>query len=225
IPGMGPVAGKLRFTGYLRREVPQTAAPIDSAQPVPEPGYILVTTGGGGDGEELIDWVIAAYERDPSLTHRALILFGPFMAAERRAAFQARVARDPRLQALTFEARVEPLFERAAAVVAMGGYNTFCEILSFGKPALLVPRTMPRLEQYLRAERADVLGLVRMLANDGVRDPRRMAASLHELPRMPVLAHEVRAPMLQGLERISRLVEPWLGPRHELPELRRSRYA
>ena len=107
----------------------------------------------------------------------------------------------------------------------MGGYNTFCEILSFGKPALLVPRTVPRLEQYLRAERAHALGLVRMLADDGARDPRRMAASLHELPRMPVLAHEIRAPMLQGLERISSLVEPWLGPRQELPELRRSRYA
>ena len=57
----------------------------------------------------------------------------------------------------------------------MGGYNTFCEILSFGKPALLVPRTTPRLEQYLRAERAQALGLVRMLANDGVRDPALMA--------------------------------------------------
>jgi predicted glycosyltransferase len=110
-------------------------------------------------------------------------------------------------------------------VVAMGGYNTFCEILSFGKPALLVPRTTPRLEQYLRAERAQRLGLVRMLANDGVRDPQRMAASLRELPLMPVLTDVVRAPMLQGLERISRLIGPWLGPRHEVPELRRSRYA
>ena len=43
---------------------------------------------------------------------------------------------------------------RAAGVVAMGGYNTFCEILSFDKPALIVPRTVPRLEQFIRASRA-----------------------------------------------------------------------
>ena len=35
----------------------------------------------------------------------------------------------------------------------MGGYNTFCEILSFDKRALIVPRTVPRLEQYIRAAR------------------------------------------------------------------------
>ena len=43
---------------------------------------------------------------------------------------------------------------RAVGVVAMGGYNTFCEILSFDKRALIVPRTAPRLEQFIRASRA-----------------------------------------------------------------------
>ena len=80
----------------------------------------------------------------------------------------------------------------------MGGYNTFCEILSFGKPALLVPRTTPRLEQYLRAERAQRLGLVRMLPDDGARAPALMAAALRALPAMPVLAEEVRAPDAAG---------------------------
>ncbi len=32
---------------------------------------------------------------------------------------------------------------RAAGVVAMGGYNTFCEILSFDRPALILPRVRP----------------------------------------------------------------------------------
>ena len=44
----------------------------------------------------------------------------------------------------------------------MGGYNTFCEILSCDVPAIIVPRTIPRLEQYIRASRAQELGLVRM---------------------------------------------------------------
>jgi predicted glycosyltransferase len=212
IPGMEPVAAKIRFTGYLRRDVPHPLA----GQPEPAPpadDYILVTAGGGGDGEALIDWVIGAYESDPGLPHKALIVFGPFMPAETRAAFQERVARDRRLSAITFEARVEPLFERAIAVVAMGGYNTFCEILSFDKPALIVPRTQPRLEQYLRAERASKLGLVRMLAEEGGRDPSRMAGALRELPTATTASLPVREHFLGGLERVADFAEPWLAPR------------
>ena len=163
--------------------------------------------------------MIRAYEHDPGLETRALLVFGPFMPAEQRAAFHDRVARDPRLSAVTFEAHVEPLFERAAAVVAMGGYNTFCEILSFGKPALLVPRTRPRMEQHLRAERAARLGLVRMLPDGGARDPALMAAALRELPHTEPPGAALRDRLLGGLERIADLSEPWLGGHHRRPSI------
>jgi predicted glycosyltransferase len=226
IPGMAGLAPKLRFTGYLRRD-PTEPGPASACGPAPPAdGYVLVTPGGGGDGEGLIDRVISAYEADPGLPHRALILFGPFMPAERRAAFQERVARDPRLSATTFEARVEPLFERASAVVAMGGYNTFCEILSFGKPSLLVPRTQPRREQHLRAERASRLGLVRMLASGEARDPARMAAALRELPSAPPPDPGLLERFLGGHERVAELARPWLDfrvLRRDRPRL--TRYA
>ena len=76
------------------------------------------------------------------------------------------------MRTLTFDARLEGLMARAGGIVAMGGYNTFCEILSFDKPALIVPRTTPRLEQFIRAQRAAELGLVAMLPDNGSRDPR-----------------------------------------------------
>ena len=136
---------------------------------LPGEPYILVTPGGGGDGDALIDWVLRAYESDPGIPHPALVVFGPFMNLERRLEFQERAARLDKVFAITFESRFERLLERALGVVAMGGYNTFCEILSFGKPALLVPRTEPRQEQSLRAERAAQLGLVQVLADDGIR--------------------------------------------------------
>jgi predicted glycosyltransferase len=214
IPGMAAFAGKTRFTGYLRRTISPRAALLPEHELPAEP-FILVTPGGGGDGAELIDWVIGAYEHDPSIPHAALVLFGPFMAPEQRQAFQERVARQRRLRAITFEAHVEPLFERAIGVVAMGGYNTFCEILSFGKPALLVPRTTPRLEQYLRAERAQAAGLMDLLGNDGSRHPALMAAALRDLPRRPVADTATRGRMLTGLDRIAEFAEPWL--RHRRP--------
>lgn len=212
LPGMERLADKVTFTGYLRRQLP--AAPTDASEhELPSDPYLLVTTGGGGDGEGLIDWVLRAYEANPDLPHPALLVFGPFMDQERRIAFQERAANLPKVHGITFEARFERLMERAIGVVAMGGYNTFCEILSFGKPALIVPRTRPRREQLLRAKRAEALGLVRVLPDHGKRDPKVMAAELATLPNWTPKAVTDLPTFLGGLDRIARLARPWLPVR------------
>src|SRR5205807_10621038 len=48
-------------------------------------------------------------------------------------------------------------------IIAMGGYNTVCEALSFEKHALIVPRVNPEPEQWIRAQRFRDLGLVDVL--------------------------------------------------------------
>ena len=211
IANMRPLAKKVTFTGYLRRSLP-SAPPQSNEHELPADPYVLVTTGGGGDGEDLIDWVLGAYESDPGIPYPALLVFGPFMNLERRLAFQDRAARLDKVHAITFDARFEGLLLRALGVVAMGGYNTFCEILSFGKPSLIVPRTVPRREQFLRAARAEQLGLVRMLPDDGRRDPGLMAAQLRALPSWPTPDAAGIPGLLDGLDRISALARPWLEP-------------
>ncbi|WP_093323771.1 glycosyltransferase family protein [Shimia haliotis] len=148
---------KTRFAGYLRREeLPDGEAPTDP--------YILVTPGGGGDGASMVDLVLSAYERNPDLDPRAMLVYGPFLSGEVRAEFEERVAKlKGRVHAVGFDSRMETLMNGAKGIVSMGGYNTFCEVLSFDKPVVIVPRTRPRLEQFIRASRAEELGLVRML--------------------------------------------------------------
>ena len=204
------VRRKMVYTGYLRREIPATPPSPDLVAFAQQP-FILVTPGGGGDGDELIDWVLRAYESGADLPWRALLVFGPFMAPERQAEFRERAARLPNLMTKTFDAHIEALVARADGVVAMGGYNTFCEILSFDRRAILVPRTRPRLEQYIRAASAERLGLVRMLADDGRRDARRMAAALRRLPQQKRPSEAVLPGLLDGLANVHRLAAPWLG--------------
>ena len=96
---------------------------------------------------------------------------------------------------------------RAAGVVAMGGYNTFCEILSLDKPAVIVPRTRPRLEQRIRAERAQELGLVRMLDPDLHDDARAMAAAIRGLSGQNRPSEVVVPGLLDGIESVARLVD------------------
>ena len=51
-----------------------------------------------------------------------------------------RAAHDDRFLVLDFVVEPTFLMQHADRVIAMGGYNTLCEVLSFGKPALIVPR-------------------------------------------------------------------------------------
>ena len=196
------VQARITYTGYLRREVPQTPSMTRYPKITRRP-FILVTAGGGGDGDDMIDWVISAYEADTTINTPALILFGPFINRDQRRSFMERIARNDRLDAIAFDNKIEYLIQKADAVVAMGGYNTFCEVLSLDKRALIVPRTRPRLEQYIRAVEAERLGLACMLTDrDEPRTPERMAAALHRLLSQPRPSEVVVPGLLDGLDRI-----------------------
>ncbi len=209
LPVPASVRRRMVYTGYLRRNSTDLAVTPD-LQDIVENAFLLVTPGGGGDGDALVNLVLAAYEHDREIPLPALIVFGPFMVPEQQAAFAARAAQLPNVRAITFNARLEALMARAAGVVAMGGYNTFCEILSFDKPALIMPRTAPRLEQLIRAERAAELGLVAMLSEQQGRDPRVMAAALRRLPSQPAPSSVVIPGLLDGMPTVNRLAKKWL---------------
>ncbi len=199
------VRKKVAFTGYLPRTVPASTPLSGVIERIKEP-YVLVTGGGGGDGEALIDWVLSAYECSSPPPWNALLVFGPFMQPELQAQFQERVNKLPRVTAVVFDAYLESLMARAAGVVAMGGYNTFCEILSFDKRAIIVPRRVPRMEQYIRASRFSDLGLVAMLDDTGRRDPAAMATALRRLPQQRLPSEIVIPGLLDGFVNLNRLV-------------------
>ncbi|HEY4164434.1 MAG TPA: glycosyltransferase [Dongiaceae bacterium] len=200
------VRRKMIYTGYLHRSLPQGPAAAAPLAKIDEP-YLLVTTGGGGDGEDVIDWVLRAYENDPQQPHPALLVLGPFMHSDRQTEFLQRASKLDNVEAITFDAQMEHLMAKAIGVVAMGGYNTFCEILSFDKRAVIVPRTRPRMEQYLRAARAEELGLMAMLEDDGVRDWPAMATALRQLPQQALPSQVVVPGLMDGLGNINRLVD------------------
>lgn len=199
---------KMSYTGYLDREVPSErnwVAPVDPSDP-----FILVTAGGGGDGVDMVDWVIRAYETDASLPCRAVIVTGPFMQASDQQGFHERCDALENVEIITFDSYIELLMEKSMAIVAMGGYNTFCEILTLDKPALLVPRSQPRQEQLIRAERAVKLGLVSMIDPAGERTALEMAAALRALPHQPRPSLTKIPGLLSGHENIAEMVRKHL---------------
>jgi len=210
------VLDKVSYTGYLKRDM----AADDTASPnlrysLPSP-YIIVTPGGGGDGETLIDWVLRAYETDPKIDPHALVVFGPFMSADARGQFQQRIARLANVQAITFDAHMEPVLADCMGVICMGGYNIFCEILTLDKRAIIVPRAAPKIEQYIRARWAEEQGLARLLSIDGPKHPATMAQAIRELGNQQ-LPSQVNIPgLLDGIDAVNRMVAGILDDRSDL---------
>ena len=201
------VRRKMDFVGFLQRSVPQGI----KSEHVPDEDYILVTTGGGGDGADLVRNIVNAYEQDRSLKYKTLIVLGPYMPTRERTALVERATKVSCLEVIEFDKRMEELIDGATAVVAMGGYNTYCEILSFDKPALIIPRTRPREEQLIRAQRASGLGLIDMLLPEGSADPVQLSAALKALVlRAPPSKSGEENMRLEGLVNISQIVGEWL---------------
>jgi predicted glycosyltransferase len=203
------VRAKMNFVGFLQRSLSHDELPDHR----PEGDYILVTTGGGGDGADLIHDVIDAYRYDPELQHKALVVLGPYMPARKRRKLIKKGAQVPHIRIIEFDNRMEELIAGAKAVVAMGGYNTYCEILSFDKPALIVPRVRPREEQLIRARRAAELGLIEMLLPEEAEDAKRFAQALKALPGRPAPSQSSPDLRLGGLPNISEIVGEWLDER------------
>ena len=203
------VRRKMDFVGFLQRSVSKGKNSLNARKD----DYILVTTGGGGDGSDLVHDVMNAYEADETLTQKALVVLGPYMPAAERAKLVRKGENIPYIEVIEFDNHMEELIDGATAVVAMGGYNTYCEILSFDKPALIVPRVAPREEQLLRARRASELGLVDMLLPEQSGDPTIMAETLKRLPSRLPPSKSGSNMHLEGLNQISRTVGGWLDGR------------
>ncbi len=149
------ISRKMIFTGYIPRTVPKSGEVRDVRREQrldPEDKLVVVTTGGGGDGYAHMDvYLRMLEERGESPSFRSLMVTGPFMPKKKRLEIFSR-ARALQVRSCRFCRHMERFIGAADAVVSMGGYNTVCEILSQGKPSLIIPREQPRREQLIRAQ-------------------------------------------------------------------------
>jgi predicted glycosyltransferase len=125
------------------------------------PGYVLVTAGGGADGFHLIRNYLESL-REPVPSFESIVVTGPLMDEDSKRTLE-RLSGGLRARVVEFRADMERLIQGARAVVTMGGYNTTTELLAARKPALIIPRVEPRVEQLIRARRLASLGLVEMI--------------------------------------------------------------
>jgi len=161
------IKNRVVFTGYIPRDKKRCKIRKKTRRRyrvMSDDTFVLVTTGGGGDGFDLLDNFVSMHDYFPtSLPFKSLIITGPFMPKKSRELIRER-ARLYGIKTQPFHPRLEELMKAADLVISMGGYNTICEILTQQTPALIIPRETPRKEQLIRAERLKSEGLIDFIA-------------------------------------------------------------
>jgi predicted glycosyltransferase len=178
-----PVAAKVQFCGYIRKQ-PGTRSPaqvrqdlnLDTNEPL-----VVVTPGGGEDGYPLVEAYLKGLVGIEQPHFYSLVITGPEMPLPKRQALTQLAAGASQVQVIEFTPDLMSDIAAADLVVCMSGYNTITEVLSLGKPAIVVPRTKPGHEQLIRAERMQQLGLLRMFHPDELSPAELMRAVIAEL--------------------------------------------
>lgn len=206
---------KTRYCGYVVRATsPEDVDRVREELRLADRPRVLVSCGGGGDGFFLVDaWtqIAGGLARDGV---DSIVLLGPDMPVEQRRLLRSRMMPlGDRSLVLDFSPDVPALLALSTASVSMAGYNTVCEAVSAGKPTLLVPRTQPRAEQWLRAAALEKLDLVSVLLPEQLTPATLEAAVRGLLARSaagwkPVLPPDVD---FAGATRIARRVRKHLA--------------
>lgn len=205
------LTAKTRFMGYIRRGLGRrhTNEVRHSLGLKATDRLILVTPGGGGDGFRLVDTYLKAQDALNSQSDQrfiSLVVGGPEMPAACKQELLKQIHPQPYLHWLEFTDDLASYMTAADVVVSMGGYNTVGEILSLQRRAVVVPRTHPVEEQWIRAQRMAELGLFTAIHPDALTPTRLVAALLQELQGNPS-----KADYLLDLNALPRITETLLG--------------
>lgn len=155
----GRAAAKTHHVGYLAEGRPGLES---GSRPCDRP-YVLVTVGGGQDGEELAR---AAAEMPPVEGHDVVVVTGPQMDGDVVSELRALAEERADLQVHRFARNGAAWAANASAVACMGGANTVAEQLVSDAPTLVVPRVHPREEQLVRARALAARGHLAVLHPD-----------------------------------------------------------
>jgi predicted glycosyltransferase len=145
--GLTKTARQVAYTHYVVND----HCPLGDTSRPSKP-YVLVMGGGGADAFPLANAFVKAWPEIKKPDLEACILPGPNMLPRDKSRLRTR-ARALGIRVPRGKVDAIPWIREATAVVTMAGYNSLCEVLRWGRPALIVPRRGPSAEQRMRARR------------------------------------------------------------------------
>jgi ATP-binding cassette subfamily B protein len=174
---------RVRYCGYLgRRHPPTNGEPAAYERP-----FVVATSGGGVDGPALLQtFVHAAASLRPKRGGTWLAVTGPLMSDNDHAEIASLPDAD-RIDVRRVIPELRNTIATADCVVSMAGYNTVCDIMSYRRRSVLVPRARPSQEQSLRAQRLRSWGVADVIQADDLR-PDSLAEAIENALAEPTTA-------------------------------------
>ncbi len=198
-PSADEIADKIVYSGYLHRRPAIPTAPQDGA------GDVVVSAGGSDTGLALLRCALDARALSGLAAARWRILVSPAICAadfadlRRRAGDGVVVERN--------RADFPAVLARARLSISQAGYNTVCDLLGAGVPAVLVPFAEEgEIEQTLRAGVLAERGRAICIAAADLEPGGLAAAATRAVISQPDLAVD-----LDGIGHSVELVRRWLG--------------
>ncbi|HEV2302577.1 MAG TPA: glycosyltransferase [Stellaceae bacterium] len=206
-PPAREIAGRLVYTGYV-------AAPDPPPETADGRGEVLVSAGGGAEGERLLRAALAARRGGCLADSRWRLVAGPNLPD---AAFEG-LARDVPAGVLVERSRADlaAMLAHCRLSISQAGYNTVLEILAARARAVLVPFAAAReTEQLLRAEILAARGAAETLGPDRL-SPEALAGAIGRALSRPPPALVVD---LGGAARSARLIARMIASPRDVREL------
>jgi predicted glycosyltransferase len=203
------IAAKVQFCGYMRRPPGLKSRKTVRQEFKMASGdrCVLVTAGGGEDGYPLIRSYfegLALLPKDYRL--KSIVICGPEMAQDERESLYEMAKQYPQVEISEFTDDLMSYVAAADTVVAMGGYNTFCEILSAQKPSIIVPRVVPSEEQLIRAKKMGQMGLLKAILPEELTPKSLMESIFQQLSNPSQYVAKIKTLDLNALPRISHYI-------------------
>jgi len=189
------IRDRIAYTGYVAEREGGGSGGLKAA------GEVIVSTGGGAVGENLMRTALAARRAGHLVEYPWRMLAGGNLDP---AVFDD--LRDQAPDGVIVE-RARPDFRKlldgAALSISQGGYNTVMDVLAAGCPALVVPfADGSESEQTFRARKFERRGLLHVL-DEAVMTPERLGRSAAAAITAPQAAHDFD---MSGVETTARLV-------------------
>jgi predicted glycosyltransferase len=182
---------EVRESGRVREELGLGGEPI-----------VAVTVGGGADAYRLMQTYLDAVRLLEARSRPATVMMtGPFLGEGERQALRER-ASSLGVHVRTSAGDGLSTLGAADVVVSMAGYNTLCEILRFGKRAVVVPRAGPSAEQGMRARLFAARGLIDVVEPARLDGP-TLARALERALSAELASGPRSVPDLSGVSRAS----------------------
>lgn len=143
---------------------------------------IFVSFGGGADAAELLRDVVVAlqYVSRQHLIHTTVTV-GPFNPLQFE---KETISQKVKINIVRSTKNMLSKMLDADLLISMGGYNTISEVLFTQKPALVIPRKGPSLEQSMRAHCLNQRGILDYISYDSL-TPEKLSEKICSLLACP----------------------------------------